>query len=185
LESLPLQEIKSGLMETVKHALINDPEIFDYILENRQQILAIDKPTLQYLITKSVQTKTAIVTLDEFEKGERKKLNLGHTIGHAIESTEGIPHGYAIAIGMVMTAKISHQLGFCSIETVNKISELISSFGLATDSKTPTHQLIEMIKKDKKKQEGSIDFICIKNIGEVFIQPMTIEELNQNIELIR
>ena len=185
LTSLPKEEVKSGLMEIVKHTIINTPAQFDFIVDNLEKILAIDIPILQNLIASSVQIKTTVVMQDEKEKGERKKLNLGHTIGHAIESIEGIPHGYAIAIGLVMAAEVSEKLGFCSKETVNKITNLIASLQMATSTNIETKHIIEAIKKDKKKSMDNIDFIAINNIGDVFIHPISFIELEQKIEAIR
>lgn len=184
LASLPEEEIKSGLIEIVKHAIINDVTEFNYIEDNLEKILAIDIPTLKHLITRSVQIKAAIVTQDERERGERKKLNLGHTIGHAIESIAEIPHGYAVAIGLIMTAKISHQSGFCSDKTLYKITNLINTLQLSTTTNIETSRLIEVIQKDKKKRMSTIDFIAIRSIGDVCINSVSFLELEQSIEAI-
>ncbi len=185
LVSLPEVEVKSGLMEIVKHSVINDPAKFNYINSNIEKILAINIPTLEYLIVQSVRIKTKVVEADEREKGERKKLNLGHTIGHAIESILGIPHGFAVAIGMVLTARISHLSGFCSQETVDEITMLVSSLQMATSTDIELSELVQAIQKDKKKSLGSVDFIAIKSIGEVFIHPITFQELEKNIKAVR
>lgn len=185
LKSLPEQEVKSGLIEIIKHAILSDQNKFEYITNNLEKILAVDIPTLEHLITKSVKIKTAIVTQDEREKGERKKLNLGHTIGHAIESITGVPHGYAVAIGLVMTAKISEQAGGCSKETAVKITRLIEWLQIPIDTEIETKDLIERIQKDKKKKMGKVDYIAIKRIGEVFIHPMSFLELEKNIDAVR
>ncbi|MFD1553983.1 3-dehydroquinate synthase [Putridiphycobacter roseus] len=185
LVSLPEEEVKSGLIEIVKHSIINDPTKFGFIRSNINKILAIDIPTLEYLIIQSVRIKIKVVTEDEKEKGERKKLNLGHTIGHAIESISGISHGFAVAIGLVLTARISHLSGFCSQETVDEITMLISSLQMATTSDIGLSELIQAIQKDKKKSLDTVDFIAIKSIGEVFIHPITFRELEKNIKAVR
>jgi len=184
LKTLPIEELKSGLVEVIKHSIINQPKGFDFIVKNLDDILSIDISTIQKLLMDSIQVKMDIVAKDEKESGERKKLNLGHTIGHAIESTERIPHGFAIAKGLIMTAKLSQQAGFCNEETVRRISSLIKSIDLPTTTDVSTQQLIGFIQKDKKKNLGKIDFIMIKKIGEVFIKTLTLKELENKINNI-
>jgi 3-dehydroquinate synthase len=184
LKSLPKEEVKSGVIEIVKHAIISDPDLFDYIQVNLKNILKVNLPTLKYLITKSVKIKVGIVSKDVRENGIRKKLNLGHTIGHAIESIEGISHGSAVAIGLVLAAKVSMKLGFCSPESVNQIIQLIESFDMATYTNIETKLLIKAIKKDKKKNLNKVDFILIKEIGEVVIHPISFRELERIMNLI-
>lgn len=185
LKSLSEKEIKNGLIEIVKHAIINDANEFSFIENNLEKILSIDIPTLKQLITRSIKIKATIVTQDEREKDERKKLNLGHTVGHAIESIAGLPHGYAVAIGLVITVKISHLSGFCSHKTVSKITNLITTLQLSTKTDIKTNRLIEVIQKDKKKRMNTVDFIAIKSIGNVVINPISFLELEQNIEAVR
>lgn len=91
LKSLPVLEVKNGLAEIIKHGIISNPDILHYIKDDLNKILEKDVPSLEKLISMAIQVKADIVTIDTKEKSERKKLNLGHTIGHAIESIKGIP----------------------------------------------------------------------------------------------
>lgn len=184
LKSLPVLEVKNGLAEIIKHGIISNPDILHYIKDDLNKILEKDVPSLEKLISMAIQVKADIVTIDTKEKSERKKLNLGHTIGHAIESIKGIPHGQAIGTGIAMTAKISESINSCSSKTANRIIDLIDSLGISTSTDIETADLMEAIQKDKKKAGDKIDYIIIEDIGKVRIERMSLKKLEQLIEAI-
>ena len=177
LHTLPAGEIDNGLAEAIKHAIIQDDSYFSFIEEHVRQLRSLDRISIEHLVTRSIEIKTAIVTRDEKEKGERKKLNFGHTYGHAIESLTGIPHGHAVSIGMIKAAKLSVKLGYCNNELIARIEKLLKQFDLPIDTEFPNEALIETINKDKKRKNESVDFVFLKDIGEVEIHPVTIESL--------
>lgn len=181
LKTLPLRELRSGIAEIVKVAIIQDANLFDFISENVQKILSLDLNIIEELVFRSVKIKAEIVEKDELEQGERKKLNLGHTLGHAIEKQSDLLHGEAISIGMMYAAKQSFQKGYIKEETFRAIESLLLELDLPVSCQIEPPKLAEAISKDKKKNKDRIDFIFIKGIGEALIESISIDELKENI----
>lgn len=178
LNTLPKAEIINGIAEAIKHALIADADYYRFIDENSKKILSLERNALEKLVSRSIEIKTGVVNRDEKEKGERKKLNFGHTFGHAIESMSGIPHGQAVSVGMVKAAELSVKMGFCDEKLVVEIKRLLQKFGLPTETKLSDKALLEAIQKDKKRKQEKVDFVFIREIGQVIIQPIPIKDLN-------
>jgi len=111
LSTLPITELRCGFAEIVKHTLIDDKPMFEMLEANFHKALSLEKQVIEELIINSITIKAKIVSLDEKEAGERRKLNLGHTWGHAIEKITGIPHGEAVSIGLAFTAWLSEKRG--------------------------------------------------------------------------
>jgi len=177
LSTLSKEEIQNGLAEVVKHALIADIQMLEFIEDHVEEVLNLERKAISYIVSNSVRIKTSIVITDENEKGERKKLNLGHTFGHAIEKLNGISHGKAVAIGIVKATKFSAQLGFCTEKLVVRIGALLNTLGLPTKTDLPDEKLIEAIEKDKKRKLDELDFVFIQDVGRVFIKPVLFDEL--------
>jgi len=177
LATLPAEEFDNGFAEIIKHAIIASDELFDYLVNNRDDIVDLNKEKIKTLIYESVVLKSIIVNNDETEKGERKKLNFGHTIGHAIEVVANISHGKAIAIGMTLALKKSAQMGLISNPQANKAIELIKSYDLPTELNINKHLLAEKIMHDKKSKGNKIDFILINKIGNAVIHELNINEI--------
>ena len=177
LATLPAEEFDNGFAEIIKHAIIASDELFDYLINNRNDIVDLNKEKIKNLVYESVVLKSIIVNNDETEKGERKKLNFGHTIGHAIEVVANISHGKAIAIGMTLALKKSAQMGLISNPQANKAIELIKSYDLPTELKINKQLLAEKIMHDKKSKGNKIDFILIKKIGNAVIHELNIDEI--------
>ena len=182
LNTLPQDEIKSGIGEIIKHSLIADGRMFCIIKNNIQQILSLDNKRIVELICNSVKIKSEIVNKDETEQEERKKLNFGHTLGHAIEKHSELKHGEAISIGMVFSSFLSYKKGFIAKQDFEKIKSLFTDFGLPTSTNIDKQKLAEAIRKDKKRNSDFIDFVLIKKIGEAFIEKISIKELVKEIE---
>jgi 3-dehydroquinate synthase len=111
LKTLPFREIQCGFAEIIKHGAIADHRMLDFIENHRDAALDLESRIVEHLVYRSIEIKAGVVTRDEREKGERRKLNFGHTFGHAIEKLTGIPHGEAVGIGMVMAAALSVKKG--------------------------------------------------------------------------
>lgn len=178
LKTLPSRHYRNGLAEVLKHAFISDASILDLMYVNEDE-----------LISRSVKVKTDVVARDEFESGERKKLNFGHTIGHAIEShlleTENsVLHGEAIAAGMIMESFISTKLVGFSEPDLQKILQLTDSiFSRISLSKTDWSEVKKLLIHDKKNMNGQVRFVLLKSIGEAVIdQPVSAELLDQAFE---
>ncbi len=178
IETLPQRERLAGYAEIVKYGLIGDAEFFSWLEKNGAALLNGDKALQMEAIAKSCRAKAAIVTQDEKEtKGLRALLNLGHTFGHALEAEMGysnaLLHGEAVAIGMVLAAKLSEQLGLAS-NTTTQLEQHLKSVGLKTSvkelNKTFTvDALMAHIAHDKKAENGTLTFVLLKRIGEAFV----------------
>lgn len=170
LKSLSDREFASGFAEIIKHGLIADPQYFRQVSEKKPR--AYSAAELEEIIARSCYLKSLIVESDAQEAGPRKKLNFGHTIGHAIESLshqteKPLLHGEAIAVGMVAEAYISQQQGYLEPEDVALIEESFERAGLPTRYKAATTaQLEEKMKHDKKNSQGRIKWTLLKAIGE-------------------
>ncbi len=174
LTSLPKEEFLSGMAEVIKYGVIRDAAFFEYLDKNRGKILALDPDALAFIIRRSCELKAEIVSKDEREGGLRAILNYGHTVGHAIETAENytMRHGHAVAIGMVIAARLSHKTGLCDASAPERVETLIRSYGLPTDlsalDRTPTvTELIGAMQVDKKTEGGKVKFVLPKKIGEV------------------
>lgn len=179
LESLPTNEWENGFAEIIKHACIRDKHMFDE-LENRSIFYYQKNPfALATLIEKNVQIKTSIVNRDAMEEGERKLLNFGHTLGHAIEAEYQIAHGHAISIGMMAASFLStHYLGFSEQESL-RLKNVLEQYQLPTQYSFDKHLVMNRIKMDKKKRGSAIHFVFLEKIGIGAIREIQIEELHQ------
>ncbi|MCK9227662.1 MAG: 3-dehydroquinate synthase [Syntrophorhabdaceae bacterium] len=181
LRTLPYHEIKNGIAEVIKSALISDLTLFEYIENNRLAILSLNKDAFERIINDCLVIKTGIVSRDEKESGERRKLNLGHTIGHAIEKARGYRHGEAISIGIVIAAELSQRRGTLSKEDVVRVKTLLTSFGLPTELKSDKEAVMNAVRKDKKRQGADIHFVFLSGIGNAVVETMSLSELEEVI----
>lgn len=181
LKTLPKVEFVSGLAEVVKHALIADSAKFEYIEKNYAAILNLNPEMVEYLVTRSIKIKASIVDVDEREGGLRRVLNLGHTWGHAVETITGIPHGQAISIGMVFTARLSYSKGMITKQEKERIATLLSNLGLHTKSEADNATVFETLQKDKKKKGNGVHYILMKGIGAVEVVEISFDELKKFI----
>lgn len=177
LKTLPEDEYINGFSEIVKHALISDAEKFSYIEENIKGLQSADSSVLEFLVNRSVNIKVEIVNADEKEKNLRKKLNLGHTWGHAVEKVAGISHGKAVSIGLAFAAKLSQKKGLLSESEYTRIINLLKKLNLPVSINFDKKLIFDAILKDKKKTSGSIDFVLMKGIGNAIIERISLQEL--------
>ncbi len=170
LESLPESEVDCGLAEMVKHALIADPEYLDLLVREPAELRAGNPEILEPAIVRSVAIKADIVARDEHEKGERAVLNLGHTIGHAIErvSRYSVSHGRAVAVGIIVEARVARELGTLDDETVFDIEQALAVLGfpaLLPDEVMP-EAVLAACDTDKKNRSGVVRFVQLSRIGK-------------------
>ncbi len=174
LKTLPEKDIISGLGEIIKYAIISDPELFGILEENISTIIEGDMEILTEVITKCSRIKAEVVEEDERDNGKRMILNLGHTLGHAVETITNYDrygHGEAVAIGTVFAAKVAVNRGILDIAECDRILNLIEFAGLPTSINeiSETEKLLEIMQRDKKTKDGRIRLVLPKKIGEVFI----------------
>jgi 3-dehydroquinate synthase len=181
LKTLPSEELRNGLAEVVKHALIADNEMFDLIEQQTDAILNLDPGMINYLVSRSVKIKSAVVSSDERETGLRRVLNLGHTWGHAVEKTEGIPHGYAVSIGLVFAAGLSVAKRYLLQRDKERLENLLIRLGLPLLTYANIHELFDALLKDKKKEADHVHFVLMQGIGKVVVEPISITDIRDYI----
>lgn len=177
LDSLHQRELVSGFAEVIKYGAIRDADLFNYLEANYHRVLSREPAALERIVADSAGIKIGIVEADPLEHGERKLLNFGHTLGHAVEKLTGMLHGEAIAIGMVLAARMSVNLGFLEPGEDGKLENLIAAAGLPVQTDISHEELFETLLKDKKRAGNAIDFILLKGLGEAFIYKMQLESL--------
>jgi 3-dehydroquinate synthase len=182
LRSLPQEELRNGFAEAIKHGLIADESLFDYLEDNVSEALSLEMEAVERAVYGSLTVKSAIVGRDETEKNERRKLNFGHTVGHALEKACGIRHGEAVSIGMSVAARLSSQRGLISTNDTGRIEHLLKEFGLPTRISADPEVVREALWKDKKRQNETIHVVLLDRIGQARVEPMGIEELDEAID---
>lgn len=181
LSTLPKKEISNGLAEIIKHALISDHDMFKFLEKNKHNALKLDNDTIFKLVATSVKIKSQVVQQDEKESGERRKLNFGHTIGHAIEKIEMAGHGRAIAMGMVAAAKFSQARHLIHQKDVSRIIQLLNDLNLPTALNYPAKEIINAAGKDKKKQGNDLFYVFLEQIGKAKIKKISFNDMNDFI----
>jgi 3-dehydroquinate synthase len=177
LSTLPKNEILNGMAEVVKHGAVEDASLFEYLEKYIEKALALDIEVIEKLVYDSVVIKSAIVNQDELEKGARRKLNFGHTFGHAFEKTTGVPHGEAVSAGMVMASSLSVKRGCLSADDAGRIKTLLQRIGLPVNIHSEGKRVFDALKKDKKRQGDHIYFVLLNGIGHAFVDQIPIKEL--------
>lgn len=170
LQTLPGRELRSGLAEVAKAAIIGDPELFA-MLESG------DFP-LEEAVRRAVAVKVAIVARDRHENNERRLLNLGHTIGHALEKiSKKYNHGEAVAVGIVAAAGVAVRLRALSLEDERRITNLLMSLGLPVAADVEPTALREAMRADKKNYAGRLLFVLPTGIGSCTVRKMAVEDI--------
>jgi len=177
LNTLPKKEILNGMAEIVKHGAIEDASLFAYLEKHSQKALSLDIEVIEKLVYDSIVIKSDIVNQDELEKGTRRKLNFGHTFGHAFEKTTGVPHGEAVSAGMVMASALSVKRGHLSAEDAGRIKTLLQKIGLPVRIQAEGKSVFDALKKDKKRKGDRIYFVLLNEIGNAFVDQIPIKEL--------
>jgi len=174
LRTLPARELRCGLAECIKHAVIRDPELFEFIARELAALQALEPAALVELIRRNVAIKAAVVMEDETETGVRAHLNFGHTFAHAIEATAGfgaILHGEAVALGMIAACELGAALGHCPADLPARVRELVARAGLPVRAKLPPDSALEAaMAHDKKIAAGRIRFVLPARLGSVQIR---------------
>lgn len=181
LKTVPEKEILSGFAEIIKHGAIADKDLFVYLEENRDRALALDLTVIEKLVYDSVIIKSEIVNQDEKEKGERRKLNFGHTFGHAIEKTTKVRHGEAVSAGMVLASELAVKKGVLALKYSNRLADLLEGYGLPVRLEFDCREVLDTLRMDKKREGDLIYFVLISDIGKAYVEELRIEELEKLI----
>ncbi len=182
LKTLSDREVRAGLAEITKSAIIADTELFEMLEGISFEALQQDVELLSRAVIASVRVKAAIVELDERESGERRKLNLGHTFAHAIEKlSREMIHGEAVAVGMMIATKMSLNLSLISAEDAERIVKIHETLGFNLTPPLPVEELFRAIHKDKKAEEGYIYMVLPRTIGDCEVRKMSFTEVAEVI----
>jgi len=188
LKTLDQEQINCGFVEIIKGALIADKDFFDYLFQNREKLLNLDKEAVSFAIEKAVKIKKTIVLRDEFETGERRCLNFGHTMGHALESLSDnlISHGNAVTEGIMFSVRASNHFGYIKADEVAKIEELFWLYKIGGKlKKYSTDQIMACVFSDKKKTDDKIHFVFLEGIGKAVVKPISFREMRGLLDDLR
>lgn len=178
LNTLPDSIFRDGCAEVIKYGILYDPALFTHLQDNG---LHFDR---EMVVSRCVELKRDVVADDEFDRGARQKLNLGHTIGHSIESNSNfsISHGQAVAIGMAIVSKAGFTSGICSKEACEKIFTILDLFDLPRKTDCTAKSIYSCALTDKKRAGNTVNLIIPRQIGDCIIQPTDIHQLLSFIE---
>lgn len=175
LKTLPSTEWRNGFAEVIKHAAILDAPLFKELEKKNLLFFQKNKAPLQKLVQRNALLKTGVVKEDEFEKGKRRLLNFGHTLGHALEKQYELMHGEAVAIGMAFAAKLSSDI--LKFNGADKLLRLIDHYGLPTTSAYNKQKVFDLLVSDKKREGEQMNFILLEKIGKAVIRKIPLQEI--------
>ena len=170
LDSLPVRELRAGLAEVIKHALILDSVFADWLDANLAALLSREPTALAHAVRRSCELKAQVVAADERETGLRAILNFGHTFAHAFEAGLGYGqwlHGEAVAAGMVMAAELSVRVGLLASADAGRVRTLLARAGLPIEGPgLAPERILELMRVDKKAAAGRLRFVLLSQVGK-------------------
>jgi len=186
LQTLPARELRAGLYESIKAGIIRDARLFGYMERNSAAILSRDPKALEYVISSSIAVKAGVVSADEREAGVRMLLNLGHTLGHALEAATGFRkflHGEAVGLGMLAAVEVGRRRATITELQAERIRKLIDLYGPLPRATLSVERLLAASAGDKKNFAGIRRFVLPLGIGNaVVVEDVTTEELSAAAE---
>jgi 3-dehydroquinate synthase len=184
LDTLPVKEWINGFAEVIKHACIKDAVLFGMLERYNLHEVQSDKSLIADLIERNATIKFNIVTRDEFEKGERKLLNFGHSFGHAIENLHQLPHGHAVSIGMVAACTLSEEINSLHFSDALRVVKLLAKYHLPVDIETDHQKVFDILKQDKKRENEFVHFVLLNKIGDALSKPVALEFVQAKIKTL-
>lgn len=179
LNSLPQAEWENGFAEIIKHACIKDAAMFEQLESNSLKHYIGRQKSICELVQRNALLKTKVVQKDEFEKGERRLLNFGHTLGHALENQYELSHGQAISIGMTYACHISEKItGFKQAE---RVVNLLEQYNLPTYASFDKQKVFEVLKMDKKREKKEMNYVLLDKIGKGVVKSISLIQLERII----
>ena len=178
LDTLTDEFLTDGMGEVIKYALLGNTELLDHLTQRGRDL------DYDYVITECVKMKRDVVCADEFDTGRRMTLNLGHTVGHAIEAANSytLSHGRCVAAGMAIITLAAVNDGICDIEVYNRIVEVLEKFGLPTSTNLDFDTLFDIMTADKKIMNGGITLTIPTRLGECIMKKMSLDEFKNFIK---
>jgi 3-dehydroquinate synthase len=177
LQTLPLEEWINGFAEVIKHAAIKDARLFRDLEKNSIDSYRKNKKSLTELIRKNVMIKSTVVQKDEFEGNERRLLNFGHTLGHAVENVYHLPHGHAISVGIKAACLISEEM--LNFKETARVTNLLQQYGLTIDIPVDFGKVVEIMRMDKKKTRNIMHYVLLEKLGKAVIKPIPMSHLEK------
>ena len=177
LRTLSAREFRTGLAEIIKAGVIGDATLFEMLEQADFSTLQRDTERLSEIVYRAVKVKADIVERDERESGDRRLLNLGHTLAHAIEkSSSKFNHGEAVAVGLAMIADVAAKQGLLAAEDKERILNLLQRAGFALEPPVEVRTLLKAVKRDKKAEGDSIHVVFPLGVGNCCVEKMPLEE---------
>jgi 3-dehydroquinate synthase len=180
LQTLPITEWCNGFAEIIKHGAILNKKLFTQVATHSIKDFQQNSTLLNKLIQTNVYIKIGVVQQDEFEKANRKLLNFGHTLGHAIENTYTLTHGQAISIGMAAAAYISEQLG--GKPCMQKLIKVFEAYALPVHLSFNVNKILQILLKDKKKTTDGIHYVLLHEIGNAYYKNLNIDYIKEQLQ---
>lgn len=179
LDTLPHEEWINGFAEIIKHACIKDGSMFQFLQQSSLADFKSSEEAIGKLVQQNVEIKYNVVANDEHEAGDRKLLNFGHTIGHAIENTAKLPHGSAISIGMIAACAISEKINNFSKEKTEQIRSLLYQYHLPVTFNIDKTSTWDILLHDKKKAGDEMNFVVLDEIGKASVKKISLNHLQE------
>jgi 3-dehydroquinate synthase len=180
LSSLPKKEWINGFAEIIKHAAIKEAGMFKLLEQHSLKQFQLNKKLLSALIEANVKIKASVVQNDEFEQGERRLLNFGHTLGHAVENLYELSHGQAIAIGMAVAAQLSEQVS--GLKEAGRVIDLLNKYGLPTRVQYDKKKVFNILRMDKKKVKQEMNYVLLERIGRGVVTSLPLKQLEKLLQ---
>jgi len=177
LRTLPGDEYLSGMAELIKTGLIGDKTIIEDLERNYMGIMERERALLSDLVYRSVRFKAQVVAKDEKETGLRRILNFGHTFGHAVELSDRVSHGFAVAAGMELSTLFSYKRNFITKKDCNRIIDLLRKYNFTGEFTLPAGKVRDLILHDKKKAGDEINFVFLKAIGKPSVMRVPVSDI--------
>jgi 3-dehydroquinate synthase len=178
LATLPPREYVSGLAEAVKVGLLASPGLLSFLEREAGALRARDGAVLGEVVRASVAAKAAVVESDPFEEGPRRRLNLGHTLGHAYEAVLGVSHGEAVAAGLCDACDFSVRRGLLDPAVADRVRRLLGALGLPDRLEAPAADLSAALRRDKKRQAARVHFVFLRAVGDPVVEAVDLADLD-------
>ena len=181
LKTLSEEQFRDSVGEVVKHSILADREMFEWLKNNKLDKTFVERVEMLELVARNVEIKRDVVTSDEFESGRRQTLNLGHTLGHAIETAKNfqVGHGTCVACGIALLVNACARAGITDKEVADNIIAALKCQGLPTETDVSKSKIIELIKCDKKRHGNSLNVVIVDDIESVRPVKMTFDEIEE------
>lgn len=187
LDTIAPELLRDSCGEVIKHAVLADPDMLQDLLRSPIQAEHLDHERMVDLVARNVEIKREVVAADERERGARQTLNLGHTIGHAIETASdfALGHGSSVAAGLCIMARGCAAIGLCDTSPARVIQDCVRAHGLPTTTDVPTDALVDIIGHDKKRHGSTVNAVIVRDIGQVQVDAMDFDAIRTMIDLGR